>query len=341
MRHFGSIRVALAGGIAAFALIFGLVPAASAEPVKIRAGWVVTPASMIPFVFSKPGLAQHQGKTYVLEPVRMGASSQHITALAAGEIEIAMLNYASLPLAVLNAKLDDLRIICDEITDGAPGHYSVQFWVRKDSGIAKVEDLKGKMLATNGFGTGTHMATRVVMGKRNLKEGTDYRAVEVPFPGMAAALADKKVDLAVAPNTVVHDPKFLAMAREVFTMRDAFGASTLSFWTARADFIAKNRGPLTDLIEDYIRAVRWYTDPKNHDEAIAIVSAFTKIPAATFKGWLFTKDDFYRDPNGLVDLDALQRNVQTAKDLGVIPGVIDAKKHGDFSLARAAAARLK
>jgi NitT/TauT family transport system substrate-binding protein len=149
------------------------------------------------------------------------------------------------------------------------------------------------------------------------------------------------VDVAVAPNTFTHDPKFLAMARQLFTMSDAFGVSTLSFWTARKDYIAKNRAALVDLIEDYIRAIRWYTDPKNQAEASEIVSQYTKIPAATFKGWLFTKEDFYRDPNGLVDLAALQKNIEAAAKLGVIPRPITAKNYEDLSLAREAAARIK
>jgi hypothetical protein len=36
---------------------------------------------------------------------------------------------------------------------------------------------------------------------------------------------------------------------------------------SRADFIAKNRAVLTDFLEDYLRMMRFYTDPANHDEA--------------------------------------------------------------------------
>ena len=326
---------------AAAALALGVADAPAAEPLKIRMAWVVTPASMIPIMFKKEGVAKHLGKSYVVEDTRIGASSQQITALASGQIDIAALNYSSLSLAVLNGGLEDIRIIADEIQDGRPGYYSVQYWVRKDSGIQKIEELRGKTLATNGIGTGTHMAMTIVMQNHGMKAPGDYRVVEVQFPHMAAVLADKKVDLAVAPNTVTHDPKFLAMARELFTMSDAFGVSTLSFWTARKDYIAKNRAALVDLIEDYIRAVRWYTDPKNQAEASEIVSQFTKIPASTFKGWLFSKEDFYRDPNALVDIQALQRNVEAAAKLGVITRPIMAKNYEDLSLAREAAARIK
>ena len=326
--------------LAGFAFVFSHCVGVQAEPLKIRMAWVVTPASLIPIMFKPPGVAKHLGKSYVIEDTHIGASSQQITAIAANQIDIAALNYSSLPLAVINGHLEDLRIIADEIQDGHPGYYSATFWVRKDSGINRVEDLKGKTLAVNGHGTGVEMALTIVLEKHGLKT-SDAQIVEVPFPNQAATLADKKVDLAEPPTAFTVDPKFQEMAKPLFRASDAFGASTLSFWVARKDYIAKNRAALVDLIEDYIRAVRWYNDPKNNKEAIGIASAYTKIPAAKFEGWLFGKGDFYRDPNAMVDMDALQSNIVAAAKLKVIPREIVAKNYEDLSLAREAAKRIK
>jgi NitT/TauT family transport system substrate-binding protein len=333
-----NLHRALAAALAVAALQFS---PAQAEPLKIRMAWVVTPASLIPIMFLKDGVAKHLGKSYVIEDTRIGASSQQITAIASNQIDIAALNYSSMSLAVLNGGLEDLRIIADEIMDGHPGYFSVTYWVRKDSGINRVEDLKGKTLAVNGLGTGVHMALTMVMEKHNMKPQADYSLVEVQFQNMAATLADKKVDLAEPPTAFTENPAFQAMAKPLFYMKDALGPSTLSFWTARKDYIAKNRAVLVDLIEDYIRAVRWYNDPKNHDEAVELVAKYTKVPAATYKGWLFTKKDFYRDPNALVDIEALQRNVNDAAKQGAIPKPIVAKTYEDLSLAKEAAARIK
>ena len=40
-------------------------PAVAQAPVKIRAGWITTPASLIPLLFLKPEVTAHQGKSYV------------------------------------------------------------------------------------------------------------------------------------------------------------------------------------------------------------------------------------------------------------------------------------
>ena len=52
---------------------------------------------------------------------------------------------------------------------------------------------------------------------------------------------------------------------------------------------------MVDFMEDMLTVVHWYLDPKNHDEAAKIASKITKAPPERF-GWLFTKNDNYRDP---------------------------------------------
>ena len=57
--------------------------------------------------------------------------------------------------------------------------------------------------------------------------------------------------------------------------------------------------------------------------------------------WLFTKNDFYRDPNGLLDTAVLQDNIDKMVDLGFLKSGIDVKKYVDLALVREAGARLK
>src|SRR4029077_20966119 len=108
-----TMKIAIAAAMTA-----ALAASADAEPVKIRAGWVLAPASLLPVLFAKQGLARHQGKSYLLEPVYFSASPAQITAMSVGELQIAALGFSSFPFAVQNAGLADLRIIADEIQDG-------------------------------------------------------------------------------------------------------------------------------------------------------------------------------------------------------------------------------
>jgi NitT/TauT family transport system substrate-binding protein len=111
-------------------------------------------------------------------------------------------------------------------------------------------------------------------------------------------------------------------------------------WAVRKPFIDKNRAAMVDFMEDTLRIVRWYLDPANQQAAAEIAAKVTKQPADRF-GWLFTQKDYYRDPNMLPNLEALQRNLDMTTDLGFAQGKVDAAKHIDLSIVKEAAARLK
>src|SRR5256885_16994703 len=87
--------------------------AAAAEPLTVRAGWGVAPATMTPILFANKGILRHYGETYVVEPIHFGSTSPEITALATGDVDIASLAFASFGAAVLDAHMDDLRVVSD------------------------------------------------------------------------------------------------------------------------------------------------------------------------------------------------------------------------------------
>src|ERR1051326_8251986 len=112
----GAIKIML-GGLVALALC--AVGVAAAEPVKIRAAWVVAVANWPALMAEKKDLAQHLGKSYVFEPVHYNGTPLMITAMATGDLEVGTLAYSSLALAIENAGMEDLRVISDDFQDGA------------------------------------------------------------------------------------------------------------------------------------------------------------------------------------------------------------------------------
>ncbi|HMA74753.1 MAG TPA: ABC transporter substrate-binding protein [Xanthobacteraceae bacterium] len=333
------LTAALAAAIWGAGLL-GISAAQAAEAVKIRLSYVVPIANWASMLVEKKDLARHLGKSYQLEITRFAGTPPMITALAAGELEIADLTYPTLPIAIQNAGMDDLRVIADEFQDGNPGYYSNEFMVLADGPIKKVEDLKGKAVATNANGSAVDIAMRAMLRKHGLEDKRDYTIVEAPFPTMRAMLAEKKVDLVPAVLPFSLDPELRKVGRPLFDTKDAVGISQFSVWVVRKSFIDKNRAALTDFMEDSLRIVRWYLDPANHKEAMDICARITKQPAERF-AWVFTNKDNYRDPNMLPDLAALQRNVDLTRDLGFIRASFDVNKFTDLSIVRDAAQRLK
>ena len=330
-------KLALLGLCATF---IGATVARAQEPVKIRVSWVAPVANWASILLEKKDLARHAGKSYVMEPVRYAGTPLIITALANRELEIGNLAYSTLALAVQNAGMDDLRIVADEFQDGVPGYYSQEYMVLKDGPIRKVEDLKGKIVATNAVGSAVDVAMRAMLRKHGLEDKRDYTVVEAAFPTMRATLAEKKVDIIPAVLPFALDPELRKIAQPLFVQREAIGVTDMIVWTMRKPFIDKNRAAIVDFMEDTLRIVHWYLDPAHHKEATEIAARVTKQPAAQFD-WLFTKQDQYHDPDMLPNLTALQSNVDLTRDLGFVKSSIEVKKLADLGMVEEAAKRLK
>jgi NitT/TauT family transport system substrate-binding protein len=329
--------------VALFAVIFTVAATTvrAADPVKIRIGWIAAPTNLAPILFAKPGIAQYLGKTYALEPIRFNGSPPMITALNAGELDIALLAYSSFALAIENAKMDDLRVIADDIQGNVPGYFQDGFLVLKDSPFKTIEDLKGKILATNGVGGAVDIALRVALRNHKMEDKRDVVIVEAGLPSMKAMLMEHKVDLIPAVVPFAYDPELMKVSRMLFSRGEGIGLEQTLLWAARAGFLQKNRAAMVDFMEDVLRARRFYLDPKNHKEAVEIVSKFTKQPSEFFEDWVFTNKDNYRDPEALPNLPAMQSNINKQKELGFLKNDVDVPNHADLSIAKEAGDRLK
>ena len=326
-------------GLCGLAIAFTSADTAGADPIKIREGWVA-PGNWGSIWLQKKDLAKHFGQSYVMEPVHYVGTPPMITALATNEVEVTNLAYSTMGIAIGNAGLDDLRIIADEFQDGVEGYYSQGYMVLKDSSIQKVEDLKGKVVATNAAGSAVDVALKAMLHKHGLEPNRDYTVVEAPFPAMKAMLAEHKVDLIPAVLPFSYDPELQNVARNLFVQREAVGVTDMITWQARKPFIDKNRAALVDFMEDSLRIVHWYLDPANHEAAKQILGDLVKRPPEIFD-WAFTKKDTYHDPNMIPNLDALQKNVDLTRDLGFTKSSFDVKKYSDLSMVEEAAKRLK
>lgn len=327
--------------LSAIALYASAVSAASADPVTLRVGGVAPSADLVELMFAKQGIAKHLGKSYDYAPTHMAGTPPVITAIASGDLDIGVFSYSSFALAIENAKISDLRVIYDEFQDGAPGYYTGEFKVLKDGPIHSIEDMKGHVAASPGAGSALDIAIRAMLKKHDMEDKRDYTMVEAALPNLKAMLLSKKVDLAAAGTTAITDPELQAQTRNLFTQEEAVGRTEMIMLAARDDFLRKNRAAVIDFLEDALRARRFYFDPTRHTEAVAIVAQFTKQPADQLNAWIFTTHDYYRDPNGIPDVVALQNSVDLLKQLGFLKTEIDAKKYVDLGYVKEAASRLK
>jgi NitT/TauT family transport system substrate-binding protein len=337
MRHLTKLVAPLLG-----LALLGAGAARAQAPVTIRAGWIVPVANIGSILFNKPGIAKYDGKTYKLDLVHFRGTPDQINALATGDLDLGLLGFTSLPLAIENAHLKDLRVIIDEAQDGGKGHASNGYYVLKDSNITKVGDLKGKVLAINSLGSAVDIAMNIELKKHKLDPKTDVNVVESAFPTMKSMLLSKKANLVSSVIPFSEDPEFKEKSRELFNEGDAMGGpSELVIWVARKGFLEKNHDAVVDFLSDYLRALHFYLDPKNHDEAVEIAAKATKLPTKVFASWLFTNRDYYRPADGVPHAEVLQHNIDTLYKYGYLKQKLDMSSFVDDSLIKATAAKLK
>jgi NitT/TauT family transport system substrate-binding protein len=150
-------------------------------------------------------------------------------------------------------------------------------------------------------------------------------------------LNQKKADLVTAVIPFALNPMLNQISFPLYDLTEGLEPAVLVLHGATSLSTAP---VLIDVMEDMLRIERWYLDPKNHSEVTKIASDLLKVPPERF-GWLFTEKDYYRDPDMMPDLTALQRNLDTTAEMGFIKSRFDVKQYSDLSLIEEAAKRLK
>lgn len=285
-----------------------------------------------------PQVYRHDGKSYIVEPIKLAGGGATLTALAGGDTDVSTLSPQALVLGIVNAKLP-LRVIATQIATEVPGYLHTDFWVEKNR-IRSIDDLKDKVVGINARGSNIDAAAEIILEKHALTTPQDYSLSELPFPSQLSALKSGKIDTAILVPPFNLAAEADPSLKSIFSLGDAFGPLETSLWVAQADFIAQHRAALVDFLEDNIRMRRWMFDPKTRMDAVRQLSDLTKAPVARYASWVYTHKDYYYDPKALVDVKRLQRNIDTMQAANIIPAAIDVSHYVDFSLVKEAASRI-
>ena len=319
-----------------------LVAAAQSAPMTIRVGWAQTPGHLAPLVAElakrHPEVMPSNGKTYDFQPVRYAGSTPQIQALAIKELEVAAFSDSAFALAITNAHLD-VKIVADVLQTGRPGYWTGEYVVAKDGPVKTVADLKGKRLATNAIGSEADSTMRAMLRKNGIQD-SDVTTVEANFANQPAMIEGGKVDMVQLLPQFARELMDSGKYRVLFTSDQVHGPSDGVFWAMRADVIDANRAALTDFFTDYMRAMRWFLNPANRKEALAIAVAVTHAPAKNLD-YAFTGKDFYRPPDLMPLVDSIQKEVDEDVTLHVLPKRVQVSpKYVDLSLIKVAKERL-
>lgn len=318
-----------------FAMLALALAPASAEPLKLRVGYDTIPLHIAPVIFHMPQFLKNYGKDYTVEWFRFKGSPLQVQALAADQIDIAALSFSTFATSINRAHLK-IKGISDLAQDGP--WFSQVFAVKKDSGINKVEDLKGKVLAVNALGGGSDMAARAVLVKHGLKPDKDVRIIEASFGAMAAMVRQGKIAVGTFPAPMWALAQKGGDLKPLFRQDDGLGVQQFLLYVARDDFITKNRKALVAYYADYLRGLKAVLDPKNREAVLKVISELAGSPVKNFQDWALLKGkDYYHSPDGKINVTALQNNINALKNLGLIKETLDVKPYIDNSIVEDAA----
>ena len=240
-------QILAATGAAALAAGTGLRPAAAAD-VTIRQGYQTNIWGMPTYYLMKSGYLEKRG----IKTEDFAVPSGNLTMQQMVARQVDMGTYAG-PSFILGHDKGGLIAIAQIETVGATG----SMVVRKDLGITKLADLKGKKIANQ---TGSSIGNIFIdqVGPANgLKKG-DFQEVRMDVNNMIAAMAAKTVDamINVEPYNAIAEAEGLGT---IIMSLDKYDKVPV-FMAATPDFVEKN----PDTIVAYLKA--WLDVKKDFKE---------------------------------------------------------------------------
>lgn len=171
-----------------------------------------------------------------------------------------------------------------------------EFYVRADSDINSIEDLKGKKIAINLVKSSFHYTWLMELEKAGMTEN-DVTFVNLSFAEQKEALLNGTVDAIGLMQPYSGMARNDKQCRQLYTAVDSFGERQFCEILLNTDWAKDHEEMASAFVEGIAKAADWIAE--NQDEAKQIISKYTGIDAEYI-------DDYYFQPNAMVNMDDAQ-----------------------------------
>lgn len=243
------------------------------------------------YVAKEKGFFDDEGlNVEIVDTVAGGATA--VQMVSSGDVQGALLS----TMALINARSSGLPVIgVADIQSAFEGSPLEEFYVRKDSGIKSIKDLKGKKIAINLVKSSFHYTWLMALENAGMKE-SDVAFVNLSFDQQQAALERGDVDAIglMQPYTKkARESKKLTM---LFDAVDVFGERQFCEIFINSVWANNNEEQAEKFVSGIVKAIDWIES--NQAEAKQIISKYTGIAVEYI-------DDYKFQPNGkVVESDA-------------------------------------
>jgi len=243
---------------------------------------------------------KHNLKVSLIDLAAAGPTG--IQAVSGGSAEAALSSF----MAIINARAAGLPILAvSDIQSSIEGKQGLEeFFVRNDSGINSIQDLKGKKIAINLIKSSFHYTVLMALEQAGIKE-TDVDFVLLPFDQQEFALENKRVDMIGLMQPYILHAKENSEYKVLFTALDVFGGKQFCVHLVNSIWAENNPKAVTAFVSGITDSIDWIE--ANQEEAKKIISKYTAVDVKYI-------NDYYFQPDGMVNMEDAQYWLDYMKD---------------------------
>lgn len=225
--------------------------ASKPDPVTLRIGYMPNYASLWGVLSAiNQGCFEEEGITIVLSEFDNGPNE--IAAMEGGSIDLAYIGVGAHRLCVLGSA-----------TIFAPSsvHVTDKIVVHPNSGIEKMEDLKGKTIAFNS-GSSSETTFKRALAAAGLTED-DVKGYDMAIDNMVPAMVSGQVDAAVCWNP--YSNQILQQVSGAKEIEFASGSTNISSWICLPKYAEENHDILVRFTRALFKGMDWGSKEENYN----------------------------------------------------------------------------
>lgn len=307
----------------AYALVANLVLSASAiaaTPMPVlQVGWTVPGEEAKYLMMKKPELFEGVGKHYRINWTQFQGTSPMVQAMRAGVLHCGTMAPMSLAHGFLNSGLE-AYIVAQHVHE-EPGHFSVYWAVKDKSDIHSAEDLKGKVIGTNAYGSGVYFHMLLWLKAHGIDPDKDVKIVETGFPPAGDAIRSGRIDAGpmAQPFALIAEKK--GGLRQLFSLSEVQQPLVQVIEGCEKSFSDSH----PELIQHYVSDMQHAMRLLNEDRALAVEvnAAITRGSKEVLSEFLFTDRDFARTISMKPHLSSIQETYDLYHEAGFLEVELD------------------
>jgi len=234
---------------------------------------------------------KHNVNVELIDLITAGPTA--LQAISGGSAETCNSSY----MATISARAQGLPVLAVTDLQSAIGSQALEeFFVRKDSGINSIAELKGKTIAINVVKGSFHYTWLMALESSGLSE-SDVDFIILPFDQQELALANGRVDAIGLMQPYVLHAKQNDELKILYTALDIFGPKQFATHVVNSVWAENNPNQARGFVAALVEAVAWIQ--ANQGEAKEIISRYTGVSPAFI-------EDYYYQENASINISDAQ-----------------------------------